>query len=201
MKHRKFAKNLVKTEGQQTKAYMMTYPKATKETAVRRASELLANKPEIKQEIARILDKAGATTEKACKKLKKLMDAKKQVVVDKELHSVADNPTQLETAKTVLKLQGHLTTVGMQINTDNRQVNIGGEGIDHRQLGSLTQKLSSLHKIMLGTDTGEQSGEVIDADFSANDDTAGVDDKEFANVDVDTIEVDSVEPATDSVEE
>ena len=157
---------------------MLTYPKSGKANAERRSSELLAKYPEIKQEVALILDRQGMSKERACKKLKRLWNAKKQVVVDKTLQAVPDNPTQLESVKTVLKLHGELKT-GVNITEDNRQINIGQEEIDHRQLKTLTHKLSQLHRLMTKQDPGEQTGDVVDADFSTTDDTVGVEDVVF----------------------
>ena len=180
LKHKKFAREVVKTltaGGTQAEAYKKVYPAANTSSAIQQASRLLA-KPEIKHDISIILERNHMDKDIACKKLKRMMSAKKSLVVDKAIQQVQDNPTQLEATKTVLRLHGELKS-GVNITEDNRQVNISGDELDHRQLKTLTQKLTSIHSLMNKQTPGIQDGEVVDADFSTTDDTMGVDDAVF----------------------
>ena len=174
VKHRLFAKNLIKTKGDNKKAYKITYPNASDVTAKNRGSELVRTHPEIKEFLVETLNKKGLPLDNLVGKLKRLTSAKKELVQPSgEVVKVVDNPTRLQAVKTGLEMHGALRT-STSINTDNRSININLEGKDTRELKTLSDKLDQLNNA-LQLDVGMQDGEIIDGDFSTTDETSELD--------------------------
>jgi len=174
IKHKTFAQNLIKTRGHQTKAYMLTYPNASKVTAEKNSCKILAERPEIKQYLVEVLERKGMSVDMLVGKLKRLTNAKKSIVqASGEVIQVEDNGTRLAATTTGLKLHGALTTA-VNINTDRRSININLNDRDTSELKSLTDKLEQLNHA-LNLDEGIQDGEITDADFSTTDETSKLD--------------------------
>lgn len=173
-KHRMFAKNLIKTKGNNRKAYKLTYPDATDITAKNRGSELVRTHPEIRSYLVETLDKRGVSIDTLVGGLKRLLNAKKETIMPSgEKIKTTDNSTRLQAVKTGFELHGALKAAG-SINTDRRSINIDMRGRETGELKSLTNKLNELNKA-LALDSGAQDGEIVDADFSTTDDTISLD--------------------------
>ena len=174
IKHKLFATNLVKTKGHQTKAYKLTYPNASDVTASKNSSKVLSEHPEIKDFVVEVMRRKGMDIDNLVGKLKRLTNAKREVLLPSgEVMKLVDNSTRLSATTTALKLHGHLTT-NVHVGDDNRQVNISVGDKTSGEVNTLTNKLNDLHSA-LALDKGQQDGEIVDADFSASDDTSEVD--------------------------
>ena len=173
-KHRLFAKNLIKTKGNNKKAYKLTYPSATDVTAKNRGSELVRTHPEIRTYLVETLDKRGVSIDTLVGGLKRLLNAKKEVIMPSgEKVKTVDNSTRLQAVKTGFELHGALKTA-TSINTDRRSININLGGREPKEVEALTSKLDLLNQA-LALDSGAQDGEIVDADFSTTDDTISLD--------------------------
>jgi len=173
-KQKLFAKNLIKTKGHKTKAYMLTYPDASEKSAQASSSRMLANKPEIATYVVEVMEQRGMSINNLVGKLKGLTSAKKENIMPSgEVVKTVDNPTRLSAVKTGLELHGALKSTP-SINTDNRSINISMNSRDSAELSALTDKLEQLNVALL-EDNGAQDGEIIDADFSKTDDTQSID--------------------------
>ena len=179
-KLKQFEDALIEHKGNQTKAYMAIHPNASARTASSNAISLIKRNPQVMVNIAQRMDDNKGSEDMLCQKLIKLVNCKKSIVVDNTIHKVADNQTQLDSVKTALKLHGHLST-GVHISTDNRQVNISAESLDHRQLKSLSSKLTQLHATRK-FDGDTQDGEVTDEDVSSHDDSGSITAEEEAEI-------------------
>ena len=115
------------------------------------ASYNMAN-PAIIARITHVLDRRGMHLERYLDKIDKLSEAKKSIVVDKEIASVEDNPTRIDAVKTVLKMHGALTEQE-QNNTYNTQLNIQMTAADAEALTKVAEALSTLNKTLLTTGT------------------------------------------------
>jgi phage terminase small subunit len=173
-RQKQFARNLIKTNGRQGEAYKMLSPSSSDKSAQANASRMLANKPEIKQYLVEVLERKGLGTDELVGKLKRLTNAKKENILPSgEIVKTVDNSTRLHAVTTGLKLHGHLTT-NVHVGDDNRSVLINVDSKSTQEVNSLTDKLNELHGA-LALDKGQQDGEILDADFSASDDTSEVD--------------------------
>ena len=173
-KHKALARNLIKTQGNQTKAYMMTYPKANEVSARKNASRVLAMKPEIKHYMTEVLDRKGMSIDSLAGKLKKLLIAKRSIVMSTgEVIKVEDNSARMNALTTAFKLHGQLQNQ-TTINKDQRSINIDLSNRSPEDVSALMQKMSELNSA-LALDEGMQDGEIIDADFSKTDDSSSLD--------------------------
>lgn len=170
-KHKMFAKNLIKTHGHQTKAYQLTYPNASKITAEKNSCKILSEKPEIKSYMVSVMEKKGMDINSLVGKLKRLTNAKKEVLTSTGVvKKLVDNNIRLSATTTALKLHGHLQP-SVHVGDDNRQVSININNKPTEDINKLVDKLTELNKTLSLNDDGEQIGEIVDADFSATDDT------------------------------
>lgn len=176
--YKRFAKHLVNS-GNITKAYQATYPDANASTARKRGSELIKQEPRVFNAVVNALEAKGIKPSWIATQIKTLAKANRHMKYNEEgkLIQVSDNTVRLEAVKTALKVCGYLQS-GIQIDIDNRQVSIGGEILDHRQLKTLTNKLSAMHRSRRNEE--QQDGNVYaeDADFTARDDAASITDEE-----------------------
>lgn len=79
-------------------------------------------RPHVQKGIVQLLNEQGIPLTRLNSKLSSLLDSHRTVVLDKQLHEVPDNNTQLEALKTGYKLHGHLVADKPLI--DNRQVHV-----------------------------------------------------------------------------
>jgi len=160
IKQRKFISQYIKNGGNATQAVLKTYPNISYDNAGNYGHELI-KKPHIARTIITTLERRGLTEDFAAKKLKKLMNAKRPIVVNKEIVEVSDNPTQLEATKTTLKLHGHLGT-GVNIQEDHREQHMHINGPeDIERLEKIVKMLQDLRN---RDHSDEQTGEICDID-------------------------------------
>lgn len=107
VKHECFIQALIRYKGNQTRAYLDTYPDASPESA-RRCAAFLLTKVDIRRRISAILEAQGLGLLDLNRQLKKLISADKAVLVDKNIHYVPDNLTRLEALRMLFKLHGFL---------------------------------------------------------------------------------------------
>ena len=101
-----FAKNLIKTKGNQKKAYLKAYPDADPKHAPAYASRLVSNHPEIIEYARQTLTSQGVTIEALSRNLKKHLNSKKTIIVNNDTKLVSDNTTQLKATELGFKLHG-----------------------------------------------------------------------------------------------
>ena len=166
-----FAKHLIKTNGDVVQAYQNTYPMASKATAQQRGKALVEKNPRAYNAIVTELENRGMNNKWFVSELKLLAKAKKKYKYDDEgkMTEVTENSVRLQAIKTALQLTGQLETAKTQvnINSGNQQINIGDSVLDSRQLKSLSDKLTSIHRALNFTD--EQQDGIVDAEFSMSD--------------------------------
>lgn len=104
-KHELFAIALIKHKGNQTKAYLETYPDASPESA-RRSASLLMSKVDVRGRVRGFLEAQGLGLWDINKKLKKLTEAERAVVVGENIIFVPDGFVRIEALKIVYKLHG-----------------------------------------------------------------------------------------------
>jgi hypothetical protein len=161
-KHEKYAR-LVTKGVHKPDAYRKVYPDASYNTASSQAYTL-ANKPEVDNRIAELLDQVPEMRlPNVIKTAGKMMKAKKTVIYNSKGDSkqVADNTARTHAVQTALKMH-NVGGFGKADNvTNNNTMNVmqlGNDAID--KLGSV---LADLKSIGLGSDVmSEQSGEVVD---------------------------------------
>lgn len=107
VKHECFIQALIRHKGNQTRAYLDTYPDASPESA-RRSAAFLLTKVDIRRRISGLLEAQGLGLLDLNRQLKKLIRAEKAVLVDKNIHYVPDNSTRLEVVRMLFKLHGFL---------------------------------------------------------------------------------------------
>lgn len=110
MKHKRFAKEVVKNGGNAGLAYHKIYPNSSRESSAVSASKLLKN-DKIVEEISSyqrsISDLIGPQF--IAKKLKSLCSAKKKIYYEgAHVDTDADNPTRMAAVRTVLQTQNAL---------------------------------------------------------------------------------------------
>ena len=107
VKHECFIQALVRHKGNQTKAYLDTYPDASPESA-RRSAAFLLTKIDIRRRISGLLEAQGLGLLDLNRQLKKLIRADKAILIGKDIHYVSDNATRLEALRMLFKLHGFL---------------------------------------------------------------------------------------------
>jgi len=133
-KQKKFAENVIKTGGNQSLAYRMTYGEV-KHPQV--AASILMRKPEIRTEIEKLLDKSGMPKTFFVGKLRELAEAKTHV---KGVGEVPDNSTQFIVMKMGLELHGLIAKrPDVGVNVENINYNL-----DADKLGEVLNKLSEV---------------------------------------------------------
>lgn len=168
------AKALIKTKGNQGKAYKLLHPNVSDEVAQASASRLLSTKPHITEFVVERLNNKGVSIDTLVGGLKKQIRAKKENIMPSgEVVKTVDNTARMTAIRTGFQLHGALQQ-STNINTDKRSININLAGRESKELNSLTSKLDDLHKA-LALDSGAQDGEIVDADFSTTDDTISLD--------------------------
>lgn len=122
-KHREYTKNLVKAKGNQTEAYLRTYPDCDPKNAPALASRLVTAKPEILTQARRSLEKNGVSLDVLSKKLKEKLESQKVIVVDNNVQHVNDNSAQLKAVELAYKVHGALkdTDNSVNINVQHNQ--------------------------------------------------------------------------------
>ena len=166
-KHREFGKNLVKHEGNATRAYMETYPEAQYRSAGKCANRLLQTHPQILAEVRHELDKRGITYSMLAKKLKEKLESKKVIEICGQVKEVPDHNAQLKAVDLSLKAHG----VYSEGNTDN-SVNINFQQNQQIIFEKLDERLKEVAKIFnalkpapIADSVRSNSAEEIDADY------------------------------------
>lgn len=144
LKHEHFAQAFM-SGTTQVEAYKSAYPQVAYDTAKVNGCKLLTTREDVRKRCMEILSNTeGLTLANNLEKLKNLTIAEKTVAVNGILESVGDNPTRLESVKTVLKLYGLLTTNSNTSNVDNRSVVFHITSGDIDKLGGITERLEKL---------------------------------------------------------
>ena len=163
LKHEKFCRKIVAGESQR-QAYHKLY-NSKDITNSECNSTRLVQRDDIRTRCLEILDKtAGLKLSDGLMSLKDLSQAQKDIVIDKVIHSVKDNPTRLEATKTILKLHGLLTS-NERGNTqvDARTVSFHLDGNHINQLDTIITRLSSMDNRQEDKIEGELNAEIRDS--------------------------------------
>jgi len=139
----KFCKAYIKNKGNATKSYLQVNPDIKEISAKATASKMI-HRPEIQKRISVLLNSIGVDKAYLSKKIKKLMNAQRPVIVDKSLEFVADNNTQLETTKVALKLHGELQNTDAATVIDARSITINENDAITQRLGGLINAFQNI---------------------------------------------------------
>ena len=156
-KQKAFAKNYIKFRGNKAIAYAATYPNSGAKTA-RVNGCMMVNKPEVKNEIERLLKKTGLTKDYFITKLKDLAEAK-----DKDGNS--DNRIQFDVMKLGFEFYG-LVNKKQETPTTAIQVNYN---LDTDKLSGVLNKLSEVTKKLELNKGMAENAEIIDTKASQED--------------------------------
>ena len=132
-KHRALSKNIIRTEGDITKAYQLTYPNASLQSAQQRASLVIKKYPEILNNTVEMLNKQGLSQAVMNERLADMLGSEKESVI-------------LEAIKTVYKLHGKLQS-STNINIDSRKQSINVIGSGEKDVEKLTHALTQFKSI------------------------------------------------------
>lgn len=158
----KMVENMEKGVLNPAQAYQEAYPNANIASAKDRSVRIL--KEDVGDRIRELMEEKGLSLETTLDKVKDLSNAQRPLVVNKSVHFVPDNSTQVEMAKTVLKLHGYLENKKEAPQIDARQVNITVNNETKDDLQGILGALNELNSKLL-VDDGSQTGEVIDANM------------------------------------
>ena len=175
--HENLAHGLIKHKGDGVAAYREVYPATSLASAQMRAKEVIEQNPEIAFRVEYLLAKQGLSPAVLNERLKDMMEGKRQVIhpMTGEIVTIDDNRTLIEALKIGYKLYGYLQT-GVNVNIDARRGDVKDmpKAVDDVSL-KLINSLKDLNK-QLGLSTGEQDGEIIDAEATDVEDGEVVDD-------------------------
>lgn len=118
MKHKRFAREVVKNGGNSTQAYYKIYPKSTRQSAATLGSKLLKN-VEVQNEIRSYQQEIAKHIgpEFIAKKLKSLCNAKKGIYYEGEfIANEPDNTSRIAAVRTVLQTQDALSEKTSPVN-------------------------------------------------------------------------------------
>ena len=116
---------------------------------------MIRNTPGVEKRINELLNEQGMGLTYTNKKLKRLVDAEKVIVVDKSTMKVQDNSTRMEAVKTLYKLHGVLKDSDVKI--DNRQITFSGDTEKLQQVADEIRKLNE--QLSLDDSEGEVGSE------------------------------------------
>ena len=158
IKHEKFCKKLITETNTQKSAYKAVYPSVTDATAESNSTQLL-NREDVRARCLEILNSTkGLRLNVQLNNLLNLSNARKSVIIDKEIISQAieDNPTRLEACKSILKLYGALQSNTKDVNIDSKSIvfNVGKDDISN--LSTVIEKITNINK------RSKISGDIID---------------------------------------
>lgn len=144
-KHKEFCDNYIKRHGNQTKAYLDTYPDSAENSARANSSRLITN-DNIKTHITALMEeKTGLQIGKVLDKLSRLSEAQKPVIVNKIVKSYPDHSIQLESLKVILKLYGLLTPQAQGSQVDARSITFNiSDSKDLERLEGIIDRLEAL---------------------------------------------------------
>lgn len=158
VKAKRFVETVLKT-GSPTRAMKELRPHLANSSAMTLGS-LAMKSEEVRKHLSPHLDKLDGSISKMARKIIKLTDADKAIISQGERFDVPDNPTQLEAAKTVLRLHGVLRDdKGGDGDTyiDNRSIIVGADSIDR-----LSSALDAVRKLRQKPDNIESGGDLPD---------------------------------------
>lgn len=155
IKHKHFAKNFVEQKGHITKAYQKTYPDSKNKAISQSNGSKLLKKPEVKKNIAEVLEDQGVDDKYLSRSLKRMLNAKKEVVSNGQIVKLVDNPTSLATVRTVLELRGDLNRVETQSIT---QVNLNLSN-SPQDFSGIADKLTEINNKLINS-VGYSDGQV-----------------------------------------
>jgi len=144
IKHEQFCKTLVKENGHQAKSYKKIYP-TVKDNTSRVNSSALMHREDIRTRVYEILDSSKETSvEGLLEKMAVLTKANKEIVCDKDLVEVRDNPTRMESIKTLLKIRGVMNNSDAVSITNATQLNFNV--LDETKLSNIANNLVELNQ-------------------------------------------------------
>jgi hypothetical protein len=189
-RHKLYARNLVKRRGDQTLAYMDTYPDASRTSAPALASRLLANNPQILNHVQTVLNSNGLSLDVLSKKLAEKLQSQKVIVCDNEMHEIPDHNAQLKAVELGMKAHGVLkdvdnsTTYNVQVNQQLVLEKLG-ERMDKvlemlgYNIGRDDQGRKVIHNLPTSeaqADGGEnQKVDIVDAEYNTDSDSTSGD--------------------------
>ena len=145
-------------------AYKEINPDVSNNTAYACAREKINNSNDLKNRISELLDKQHLSLIHANKKLKKLLEAKKPIVLDGKIISYDDNTTQLNALEKLYRLHG-LLQPGNSLNIDARSVNLDSVNVtvDPARIKSIIDEMARLaealdfdkHRVKVSPANGE----------------------------------------------
>jgi len=86
------------------------------------------SKPEVKSEIARLMDKSGLSDSRLLKKLNALIDCKKTITVGSgpmaTTEEVDDNAVQVKATELAFKLKGHIKSTEVNVDASQKTLQV-----------------------------------------------------------------------------
>ena len=145
-KHEKLARNIIRADGDIIEAYGMTYPKASELSAQQRSTLVIKKYPAIIERIKELLNIQGLSVPFFNEKLKDLIESTKENI-------------SLDALRIGHRLHG-LISSGVNVNIDQRAINIEKTAINDVQASTLVHSLDDIKRMQaeLKLSTGGQSG-------------------------------------------